>query len=92
MAAKITDEMRSEIAAHPGEPVPVVDDTNNAKFYIVTEARLTHLEAVAGEESEATTARLRELIAAGDASPDVPADEARERILNLAKEADARHA
>lgn len=34
MAAKITDEMRSEIAVHPGEPVRVIGEQGQ-KIYNV---------------------------------------------------------
>lgn len=92
MDARLTDELRDALAARPGEPIPLVDEATGGRFYVISEDRLAHLEAVAREQSEATTERLRQLIAEGDASPDVPADEARERILRMAREADARHA
>lgn len=90
MATKLTTELQLAIAAHPGEPFPVVDDAGQT-FYIIPEARLTHLEALARDESQATLERLQALIAEGDASPDVSADEAEKRILRMAHDADAKY-
>lgn len=80
MPTRLPDDLLSTVAANPGEPVPVVDDTGK-RFYIVPEARLTQLEAAANDQSEAALARLRELIAEGDASPDVDGAVVHEELL-----------
>ena len=59
MAADITDEMRNEIAAHPGEPVPIIDRQSNEVYNLVGE----------------NTPLLKALIQAGIASPKVSAEE-----------------
>lgn len=92
MAAKLPKDLLSEIDAHPGESIRVVDPTGMRTFYILSEDRMTSLEVAARQESEATLQRLRGLIAEGDAANDVPAEEAEQRIMQLAREADARHA
>ncbi|WP_146395540.1 hypothetical protein [Pseudobythopirellula maris] len=84
--------MRIETAAHPGEAVPVVDEKGQASFFLVPEARLSHLEAVAGEESEATLGRLRSLVAEGDAADDLEADRVHADLLKRAQQIDARSA
>lgn len=92
MAAKLPEHLVSEIDAHPGEPIRVVDQSGDRTFYIVSEDRLTSLEAAAHQESEATMERLRAMIAEGDESPSVPAEVAEVQIMKMAQEADARHA
>lgn len=84
--------MLSELAASAGGPVPVVDDTGTRRYFLIAEHRLAHLEAAAKQESDSTRELLRGLIAEGDASPDVPADEAKQRIMQMARDADVRHA
>lgn len=73
MAAKITDEMRSEIAAHPGEPVTVIDEQGKKVYYLVDE----------------NTPLLRALIHEGIDSPEIPAEEAftqlRQRAAGISK-------
>ncbi len=70
MAAKITDEMRNEIAAHPGEPVTVLDDQGHKVYYLVEE----------------NTPLLRALIQEGIDSPKVPAEQAHARLRKKAVE------
>lgn len=86
MTARLTDELRNEVAAHPGEPVLVVDDASAAKYFLVSEARLMHLEAIAGEESKATLSKLQGLIAEADASPEIEADDFRRQVNNMIEE------
>lgn len=90
MAAKLTDEIRDEIASHRGAPTPIFDEASATTFYIITEERLAQLEALARSESESSVTKLRDFIAQGDASADVLETEARTRILQLARNADAR--
>ncbi len=80
MAAQLTTEQLSEIAAHPGEAVPLQDDNGAIVCYMVTSTALANLQ------------ELRALIQEGDESPDVPAEEAHARIMKMAIEADQRHA
>lgn len=35
MTAKLTDEMRTALAANPGQPLPVVDETDQRVYYLV---------------------------------------------------------
>lgn len=72
--------------------MPVLDDSGRASFFLVPEARLTHLESVAGEESDATLARLRKLIAEADASPDIEAEAVYAELLTRARKIDVRPA
>ena len=57
--------------------------------YLISSTRLAHLEAAAQEESESALARLRELIAEGEASPDVDASVVHAELMARAKVIDA---
>lgn len=70
MAARITDEMRNEIAARPGEPVTVIDEQGKKVYYLVEE----------------NTPLLRALIQEGIDSPEIPAEEAFSELRNRAVE------
>ena len=70
MAADITDEMRNEIAAHPGEPVPIIDRQSQKVYYLVEE----------------NTPLLKALIQEGIASPEVSAEEAFAQLRQRAAE------
>lgn len=89
MPAELTPEMLSEIAAHPGEAIRVVDATGGQTFFLVSEDRLTHLEAVAAEQSTATLDRLRELISEGDASSEVDASVVYDELMRRANAIDS---
>lgn len=78
--AHATDEQLLEIAAHPGEPVPVQDDAGRVVAYLVTPKALDNLQS------------LRGLIAEADESVDVPAEVAHDRIRRFAAAADRKHA
>ena len=80
MAAKLTDEQRSEIAAHPGEPIPLQDGNGHIVCYLVTTIALDNLQ------------ELRRLIQEADDSSDVPADEAHARIRQTAVEVSEKYA
>lgn len=70
MAANITDEIRNEIAAHPGEPVPIIDKQCQKVYYLIEE----------------NTPILKALIEEGIASPEVPAEEAFAHLRQRAAE------
>ncbi|QDT70079.1 hypothetical protein MalM25_30240 [Planctomycetes bacterium MalM25] len=80
MPAKLTAEQLSEIAAHPGEPIPLIDEAGDTGFYIIPATQLTGLEAAARRESGATAERLRAMIDEADRAPDLEADEFRRRV------------
>ena len=70
MAAKLTDEMRNEIAAYPGQPVTVIDEQGQKVYYLVEE----------------NAPLLRALIQEGIDSPKVPAEDAHARLRQRASE------
>jgi hypothetical protein len=78
--AHATDEQLLEIAAHPGEPVPVQDSAGQVIAYLVTASALDNLQT------------LRTLVAEADTSADVPAEVAHDRIRRFAAAADRKHA
>jgi len=77
MASKITPELQADLQAHVGCPVPVQDDAGDIVCYMIDVETFKSLEY---------ESRLQELLTEGDNSPDVPADEAFERIRQRTQE------
>ncbi len=76
MAAKLTNEMRDEIAANPRQAVPVVDDQDDKVYYLVDEAFLLG----ATEHDEQSRRRLLALLQEGFGGKEVSAKEGEARI------------
>jgi hypothetical protein len=76
MAAKLTNEQRNDIAAHPRQAVPVVDDQDNKVYYLVDEEFLLG----AAEHDEQSRERLLALIREGFDGEEVSAEEGEARV------------
>lgn len=76
MASKLSNELRQELAANPGQGVPLIDDQANKTYYVVGEDFL--FQGI--EQDETSRARLLELIREGDAGPEVSREEGFARI------------
>ncbi len=76
MATKLTNELREEIAANPGQAVPIVDDQDNKVYYLVDEAFLQGTM----ERDEQSRSRLLALILEGFDGEEVSAEEGEARI------------
>lgn len=74
MQAKLTEEQRSAMAAHPGVPIPIIDDDTEQTYYLISERSLTHLENAANLASESSRQRLQKLIEEGDATESIPSE------------------
>ena len=83
MAAKLTNEMRDEIAAHPGQAVPVVDDQVDKVYVLVEESSWLHLQGLAAEQDAESQRRLQALIQEGIDAEHIPAEEAEARIRRV---------
>lgn len=71
MASKLSNELRQEIAANPGQTDPLIDDQSKKTYYLVGEDFLFQ----GLEQDEASRARLLALIREGDAGPEVSREE-----------------
>lgn len=80
MTARLTDEMRRQVAAHPGQAVPVLDEQAHKTYYLIDEASLQRLQGLGRDEDGAIRERLRNLIKEGIQSEHVSAEEAEARI------------
>jgi len=83
MAAKLTNEMRIELAAHPGEAVPIVDEQANKVYFLVEEASLHHMQGLTVEQDEASRQRLKALLQEGIDADHVSAEEGEARIRRV---------
>lgn len=86
MSISITAEQRDALLAAAGVPLRLIDEQNHAAFYLVEEASLLHLQAVADDKEEESLNRLRSLIQEGIDSPGVPASKAEMRLRALARQ------
>jgi hypothetical protein len=90
MQVPLSPQQRDAIAAHPGEPLAVVDEFGNAAgYYLVPAPAFLHLQSLSAENAQQRQNELRRLIEEGLESPDVPAEEAFDRLRKLAKSAAA---
>lgn len=85
MEAKLTPQQREAILAHQGQPVAVIDDASNERFYLIAEPALRHLQELASDNAAQRREHLRQLIQEGIDSPGVPVDEAFARLDDTAK-------
>lgn len=76
MASKLSNELRQEIAANPGQAVPLFDDQANKTYYVVDEDFL--FQGI--EQDAASRARLLALIREGEEGPEVSREEGFARI------------
>ncbi len=79
MTAKLTDELRDEIAANPKQAVPIVDDQSGKVYYVVDD------EFLFGKVEQDAESRqhLIGLIEEGFASGEISEEEAHERMRNM---------
>jgi len=75
MTTRLSDEQRDAIEACAGQPVRVADESTNKVYYLLNEETFVHLRGLQSEQDEESRAKLKQLIAEGIASPDVPASE-----------------
>jgi len=80
MASKLTNEQMADMQAHVDQPMPMENETGQVVGFFVTMAALDNLE------------QLRQMMKRADASADVPADEAHQRIRKMAQEATKKYA
>ncbi|QEG34069.1 hypothetical protein [Bythopirellula goksoeyrii] len=71
MAAKLSPELRQEIADNPGQAVPLVDELSNRTYFVVGEEFLF----LAVEQDKASRARLLALLQEGEESAEVSREE-----------------
>jgi hypothetical protein len=85
MQVPLSPQQRDAIAAHPGEPLAVVDEFGNAGYYLVPAPAFLHLQGLNEASDRQSHEQLRRLIQEGIESPGIPADEAFERLRRFAE-------
>ena len=83
-ASKITPEQKADLQAHRGEAVPIQDDNGNVVCYMI--------DVQTFQDTEEYQQRLDALLAEGDNSPDVSAEEAARRIREQTQELSEKYA
>lgn len=68
--------------ANPGQPLPILDDASQQRFYLLDESAFLHLQGLANDTERACHDQLQRLILEGIDSPGVPAEEAFARLRN----------
>lgn len=91
MQVPLSPQQRDAIAAHPGEPLAVVDEFGTAGYYLVPASAFLHLQGLNEASDRQSHEQLRRLIQKGIDSPEVPADEAFERLRRFADALAARN-
>lgn len=86
MEAKLTPQQREAILAHQGEPVAVIDDASNERFYLIAEPALRQLQELANDNVRQRHEHLRQLIQEGLDSPSIPGDVAMARLRARAEQ------
>jgi uncharacterized protein YoaH (UPF0181 family) len=76
MTTKLTDEQRKAVEACAGQPVMVADEATHKVYYLLNEESFAHLRGLQTQHEEACREKLRELIAEGIRSGEIPADKA----------------
>jgi len=82
MIARLTNELRDEIASHPRQAVPVFDDQNNKVYFLVDEKFLQG----ATEHDEQSRQRLLALLEEGFNGEEVSEKEGEARIRQKMQE------
>ena len=76
MAARLTNELRNEIAAHPRQAVPIFDEQNDKVYFLVDEKFLQS----AAEHDEQSRNRLLALLQEGFNGKEVSEEDGEARI------------
>ncbi len=92
MATKITPEQQAVLQANSGQAVPMLDDRGNIVSYMVDVSSFVQLQGLSKEQDEQSLQKLKALIQDGIDSPGVPAEEAHERIRQMACDAAQKYA
>jgi hypothetical protein len=77
----ITPELREQLAAHPGQPIRMFDESTGKMYYLVEESNLERATAALVSEAGRSDDRLRELIQEGLDGPFYEEEEA-DRIID----------
>lgn len=85
MSLSLTPEQRDAFQAQAGVPLRLIDEQNHQAFYLLDEASLLHMQAIAKELTMESQDRLRALIQEGIDSPGIPAEEAATRLRQFAQ-------
>ena len=52
MTAKVSDDIRQELAQHPGGPVTIEDAHTQARYIVIAEDRFEHIQRLAYDDSD----------------------------------------
>ncbi len=92
MTTNITQEQQAALIANSGHAVPMLNEQGDVVSYMVDVSSFVHLQGLSKEQDEQCQQRLKALIQEGIDSPEVPAEEAHDRIRQMARDAASKYA
>lgn len=85
MELSLTPQQIAALQDAPDQPVPVVNSDSQERYYLVSEPLLLSLQGLTSGPDAKSARELEELIQQGLNSPEIPAEEAFDRLRKHAQ-------